>query len=88
MTDPEKVYTVLAEHKRGVFSDTLALLAEIDAKHISSLVGKAQQYCSHGKKIEGETTCPGGIWQTRYRIVADYNAGPEQMELVEGEVGG
>lgn len=81
MTNAEKVYRVLLEHPRGVFANTLAPLADVPRHNLSSLIGKAQHFCPHGKRIEGETTHQGGFWQTRYKIVKDYNVGEAQVEI-------
>ena len=85
MTNPERIYKVLAEYPRGIFADTLALLAEVSAKNISSLVGRAQRFCPHGRRIEGETTCQGGFWKTKYRLVKNYNVGDAQVEIKEAQ---
>lgn len=83
MTNPEKVYQVLADHPRGMFADTLAMAADIPRKGISSLVGKAQRYCPRGKRIEGFTTRPRGMTQTLYKIVRDWGVEIGQTELIE-----
>ena len=85
MTDSEKVYRVLADHPRGVFADTLALAAEVNRNHISSTVCRSRRYCRRGYTVEGFTTRPRGMTQTRYKIVRDWSVDTDQQELIESE---